>query len=739
MGRDLNVKIGSVSREIIIDPVAFEMNLTYDQLRKVQRSQSIIYAEDMEEIELDELVSNWFLRRKDGVRATGEVVFFISSPPATTIQIPAGTIVIKPASEGNAAVRFRTTRTANLTAKDVYPQSSSVPGADTGYLDVDLGAYGVAALVEAVDVGSSGNVDAGTITQMGVGLTGLRVINKSKTDNGFDKESNISLAARQRQALTGISIGTQNGYEVRIKQNVSEVLDIYTVGPKHEMMLRDGGYGGKADFYIMARPFKTTQRQQIGVKIVGTDSPYGEDIILMEQPVMSIISIELLYNGVSVPQNLGGPVFLRPAQMITYNVPAPILNSAAPVQIISAGVGDYVVVKDAGNFAGSIYGQDMIRFTSAIGTGSNESLGITYEVNSTVVSSQNYLELNRGMTDDVLCKEAKERRVQVSCTVDIYSGFDPVGVKNSISDMIISSFNRTGPGVVIQQSDIVDIIREEQGVDNIILPLDQLSFIEDSIIPGISEEIIIRRDDTSVILKNQPVSRITSIEWLNAKGTVIKKLKQDNDVIFVEREDIMANSIPQNEAVALAIMPASSEEAPPDNKVKEFYLAHGRLRTSSGKAVIPTDLIVEGTTSRITEIISETTITVENKPRVVAKITFNSPPTSTELLNGVRISYFYDDGRLPDYRLIKDNSDNGFTFVAEDYIQWLKTFDITLGSQVLRINYEYTILNRGDIQLSPYEFASIRSSDITVKIRGTNPVPSSMKKSISPETELGEI
>jgi len=299
---------------------------------------------------------------------------------------------------------------------------NNIPDSNRKGFDVDLGAYAVPVEIEAEDYGTLGNVAAGTIIDVASGsfTTGLSVVNKALTSGGTEKETNKELAARQRQALKGISYGTKDGYESRIKQSVVEVKDVLTVGPGHEKMIRDSGYGGKADFYILARPFDTEEREEIISKVITTDSSFGADVVLSNQPVTSIVAVELLINGVSVPSSQGGPTFLSAAQMFD--------DAYDPT---TAAYGDYTLVKDTGKYAGSIYAQDKIRFFSPIGLRSNESLGVIYEVNNTIISCQNYLEVSKILTDDVLAKESKERQFRIGCTIDVYEGFDVLDIKNN--------------------------------------------------------------------------------------------------------------------------------------------------------------------------------------------------------------------------------------------------------------------------------------------------------------------
>jgi len=729
MGRNVDVKIGTATRDVMLDPQGWEMSMLSHAVRDVQKSQSVVFAEDMSEDELDNLVADWFLKRKQGDKATGQVTFYVSYQPQETFIIPGGTIVTKPANAGNPPVKFVTTTSVTLNQKATYSQSSTSPDAVDGYFDVDLAAYAVVADIEAMDSGSTGNVGPGEINMLETALAGgLQVTNKVKTQDGTNQEINKDLGARQRQALTGVSVGTKDGYEARIKQNVSEVLEVLTVGPHETMMLRDGGYGGKLDFYVMARPFKTLEREEIIKKVWSTDNPFGADIILGYQPVSSIVQVELLKNGVSIPTEQGGPIFLKPAQL---------LNS----DMTAAEFGDYALIKDtSGIFSGSIYANDVIRFYSSLALGADESLGIIYNINLTVLRCQNYLELERVTTDDVLAKEAKERRFKIGMTIDVYNGFDTLDVKSNVNSMVVDAFKNTTMKALIQQSDIVAIARQDEGIDNLLIPLDKMMFVEDEITPMEDEQIELRDETNSdIVLNYQPVVKVEYVYNVDEKGNIVgAQLKQEGDVVFVENENIIMNL--GNENIRNTIVGTSGTIV--DNQAVTFYLSKGRLRSSEGKEVVPADIAVEGTLADIIEVEPEVSIlNTDGNSIIVSRITFNVPPTSDELIAGVRVNYYYDDGRTPDYSLVKDTSSNGYTFNAQDKITWLRPFETSKGKHFVKIIYYYTKLNRGDIQLEVNEFATVKSSDIDIKIRNIVPLPSNkiIPGQRSPEAELNDI
>ena len=711
MGYNADVKIGSVIRELMIDPQAFELSILYNNLQGVQKSQSIVYASEMSTEEMDDLVSNWYLERKPGGYAQGYVMFYVKTRPTQEpgLTIPAGTKISGSMVTNKTKLVFVTTKTAYIKVKSSYSDYAFDESSVDGFFDNDLGVYGVMVYVEAVVSGPNSNMEPGLIhtidTQLGGGVS---VINKVKIGGGTNIETNEQLASRQQQALRGVSRTTQDGYEARIKQNVSEVLDVLTVSAGNSKMLRDGGYGGKADFYIMGRPFNTEEKQEIVTKVITDSNLFGIDIVLKYQPVYEIKSIELMINGIS------SGIFLKASSLANFN---------------GTTYGDYQLVKDADVYGGSIYGNDRLQFLSPVGTRANESLGVIYTVNRTIVDVQNQLEVNRDLTNDVLGKEAIQKNFRVACSIDVYEGFNISEIKQGIIDDTVNFFTNTRLGALVQQSDVVGLIKDQDGVDNIIIPLDKFMFASDEITPSKDTQFIMRTiGDTGVVLSKQPVFDINSVEWRNVDGSWVS-FKQKGDVVYVQSEYVLYNQY--NQKVRQDITktdPLNSDY--PANKASEFYLTKAMIRSKDGNKAVPFDIIVEGTGCKIIGIMdnvqvvdSETNTTVE-----VAKITFNYPPRSEELYNTLRVSYYYEQNLQDDYELVKDVGTNADTFNAQDKLVWLSEVDLSKGDLPVRINYQYNKLNGGDVQLDVNQFVSIDSKSIDIRVRKIVPLPKDVSR-----------
>jgi uncharacterized phage protein gp47/JayE len=158
---DLNKREGSFIYDGI-SPAAIELALAYIELDRVIK---LGFAQTTYGQYLDYRAGEHGLTRKPAVKATGQIT--ITGSPGTTV--PLGSIF----ATGNG-VQFATTAAVTLDA--------------TG--------SGIAS-IEAVTAGSAGNVPAGTITAIPVGIPGVTsVTNASPTTGGIDTESDADLLVR---------------------------------------------------------------------------------------------------------------------------------------------------------------------------------------------------------------------------------------------------------------------------------------------------------------------------------------------------------------------------------------------------------------------------------------------------------------------------------------------------------------------------------------------------------------
>ena len=185
----------------------------------------------------DKLASNYGVHRDGGKRARGEINFFVTTRPGSSITKAIGTQV------GSGGASFRTTSTATI----------APTGGGRNY-NPKTGRYFARAYIQAEAVGSAGNLAAGQIRVIAGNTLNVQVINESPTFGGTDRESNRDLATRALRVLSAVDSGTLQGYKDNAI-NVPGVQQASVIQSGHALMMRDRAAdgihrGGKVDIYL---------------------------------------------------------------------------------------------------------------------------------------------------------------------------------------------------------------------------------------------------------------------------------------------------------------------------------------------------------------------------------------------------------------------------------------------------------------------------------------------------------
>lgn len=260
---NIDVKPGTMTRDLHIDPFSFEFGHLYIYIDFLSRSQSFItllqiddpdntgesiaisnsvYKQKLQlatglsdqetqsliDLAFDKLANNYQVFRKNAISSTGEVVFYATIKPLATITIPSGTIVSTNATSTKTAINFQTITEAQMLINSIEE-----------YYNPATQRYEVIVPVESIEAGEITNVASGTIVNST--LTDLQVTNVSPTRNGQDIESNRSLTNRAILAFTNLDVGTRDGY-LRTAIETQYVEDVLVVDAGHPLMQRDYDY-----------------------------------------------------------------------------------------------------------------------------------------------------------------------------------------------------------------------------------------------------------------------------------------------------------------------------------------------------------------------------------------------------------------------------------------------------------------------------------------------------------------
>jgi hypothetical protein len=268
---DVGLHPGSVVRDVVVDPVVFEvqrLRFIADFIHRSQSFSDLLKIDDPEnsgtsisvsrsqykttlkqafyltnDNDVQELIDQSFekmanrfgVRRGQGIRSVGEVTFYTTKRPSSSKIIPLGTVV------SSGSTRFNTTAPAEINLNNIASFYSPITGR-----------YSVIVPVQAESVGRSGNVSKNQIKTIVNQIPGLSVTNENSTYGGRNEETNRELAVRAQEILTSVDTGTEGGYKKAVR--IPGVIDSVVVSSGDELMQRDFDgtehRGGKVDIWI---------------------------------------------------------------------------------------------------------------------------------------------------------------------------------------------------------------------------------------------------------------------------------------------------------------------------------------------------------------------------------------------------------------------------------------------------------------------------------------------------------
>lgn len=270
----VKVEAGSVLRDTVIDPFSSEserLRFLLDFYQRARTPTLLLQVDDptgsgtstpvnqsayklglkgalyiVNDVEVQSLInsafdayaSNFGVRRRSGTSSAGEVLFFTSIRPTSSIVIPLGT------TTSAGSVSFTTTRAATIPFNNV-----------ASFFNPISGTYQISVPVQATTTGSQTNVGVGQIKSVSSSLsTGLRVTNLAPMTGGQDAESNLALTVRVQNRLASVDSGTARGY-LQTAADVPGVIRANVVAAGDDLMQRDlnedGEHkGGKVDIWV---------------------------------------------------------------------------------------------------------------------------------------------------------------------------------------------------------------------------------------------------------------------------------------------------------------------------------------------------------------------------------------------------------------------------------------------------------------------------------------------------------
>lgn len=367
---DLDIKPGTVARDLFIEAPAGQLSLLYEELSNISNLQSfrLVVGSD-----LDKLAKNFGVVRKQATPATGVALLTFASINAP-ININKGDIIIA----NNGFAYSTTSGVAITTASTNFYKSVATKFRDqldtVGISDQ----YAVEVTVAATSAGSSGNIGKYALNRTSIpGVSNVTNINAFA--GGLDQEDDTTFRNRILATFSGSSVGTALGY-LNAATSTEGVIDAVVIQPGDPLMTRDGtevrvnsdgsrdiiseGAGGKVDIAVMGTNLQENTESYIYQDKSNTNDPTNSknNVVLGQisgdqNKTISRKRIDNIKNGV-LP--------IQPVDTLTQ-----ITGSVSGTNFIEKVTdsygrvsGNYELLKDTGVYGGSAWGFDALHWIS---------------------------------------------------------------------------------------------------------------------------------------------------------------------------------------------------------------------------------------------------------------------------------------------------------------------------------------------------------------------------------------
>lgn len=450
---DIATFTGSVTKDVVIDSPAEEFEKVNEELERTQKLQSIVFAKDQTQEELDAFGENYGMRRNQGKKSGGSVTFQIRnfSTSSASISIPIGTVIATVGTGNIPQVSFVTTEALIFD-----------PTQAPSYFNPTSGLYELSASVTSELVGTIGNLSAGTITQTISAINGISsIVNTVATTGGEDIEDNTDFAGRIQQKLIGNNIGTPNGILNLMSEN-QNVIDSVIVKAGDPEMLRDEN-GGEVDVYIVGENISSA------IDIILYQVVVSQEFILKHQPASSVTSIT------GIADLGGGPVPYTFIQGIDFNFVLDMTTLlAGSTQMENKVVFDI----------GGIDPED----------GTNITINYTYNLLIEELQAELDADDNHIVTADLLVKEGVRAVIDITADVKLFPGNASAVAITDIQNQLSTDINSLGLGDSIDRSDVVASIEAVSSVDQV--DLSTLGLAKDGVpLPSADQRLLIDKTE----------------------------------------------------------------------------------------------------------------------------------------------------------------------------------------------------------------------------------------------------
>jgi hypothetical protein len=364
----LDTKPGTVARDILVDAPSTQAARLYEELARIRTAQSLRLSVGSD---LDKLSSNVGATRKQGSKSSGTALISFNELDAD-IPINAGDIIN---ANNGASFQVTTSLTVAVNNANEFRATASKFRADLDFVGI-TDEFAVEVPAECTVTGTIGNVSRYSLISTTIdGVS--NVTNAAPFSGGSKSETDSEFRNRVLAVFSGANTGTELGYRNAVLAD-PQVIDALVVGPGDDLMTRDGtqvfeaedgtrtitseGTGGKVDIYVFGNRLTEILDSYIYRDQSNKNDPTdpANDFVLGqiegdEDKTVTTRRLENIEAGTTPNQ----PAF----DIIEVSGSSSGANFAIKtVDDLGRIFGNYELVPDTGNYGGSPWGFDKIRW-----------------------------------------------------------------------------------------------------------------------------------------------------------------------------------------------------------------------------------------------------------------------------------------------------------------------------------------------------------------------------------------
>jgi uncharacterized phage protein gp47/JayE len=367
---NLDLKPGTVARDLIVDAPASQLALLYDEIGKISNLQSLRLVSGSD---LDKLAQNYGVTRKVATKSSGTALLTFNSIPAI-IAINTGSLITSTSGSTFVVLNGTSVDPANA---NFYKSIATKYQSALGFLNI-TDQYAVEVSVQATTAGSAGNISQYSLNQTSIpGVS--NVTNTFPFTGGNDQENDSTFRNRVLAVFSGSNIGTALGYKNLVLSN-SAVSDAVVIGPGNPLMTRDGtqvtensdgsytiiseGTGGKVDILILGSTLTQFTDTYIYIDQSNNNDPTNTANIIVLGQIAADANKTVTQKRIDDIAN--GVLPAQPVEAILQVTGSLSGGNFVPKTTDSLGrvSGNYELIKDTGVYAGSPWGFDKFHWVS---------------------------------------------------------------------------------------------------------------------------------------------------------------------------------------------------------------------------------------------------------------------------------------------------------------------------------------------------------------------------------------